>query len=210
MLAEMPTQNAEGRASRKWTDLEPASQLLVEEESRELGGAGAFEELDENLSERALHLVGGGLELGVTHEVGLVVVRLELLQQRVELCLVELLVDLGVEEPLHLVEVRGVEPRREQRLLDLRLAPLLGARRLGRRGRGRRGGGGHAEADHGAAGQRGEPRGRLGGEATVVANCGGVEEGELHGGGGHWLAGRRRAVAWRAGAELRWGARSIC
>jgi hypothetical protein len=174
------------RRSRKCTkkgagrNLEPAAELLVEEEAGELGGAGALEELDEDLAERALHPVGGGLELGVAHEVGLVVVRLELLQQRVELRLVELLVDLGVEEALHLVEVRGVEPGREQRLLDLRLAPLLGARGLGRRGG--RGGGGHAEADHGA------PREGQAGEAAAVAvRRGGVEERELHG-GGHWLA----------------------
>lgn len=160
-------------------NLEPAAELLVEEEPGELGGAGALEELDEDLAERALHLVGGLLELGVADEVGLVVVRLELLQQRVELVLVELLVNLGVEELLHLVEVSGVEARREQRLVDLRLAPLLGRAGLrGGRGR-RRGGGPHAE--RGPA--RGDNRvvgGRLGRDAVVV-HCG-VEEGELHGG----------------------------
>lgn len=180
VLVEMPPKNAEPiakqRKARNGTDLEPAAELLVEEEARELGGAGALEELDEDLAERSLHLVCGGLELGVAHEVGLVVVRLELLQQRVELRLVELLVDLGVEELLHLVEVGGVEPRGEQRLLDLRLAPRL----LGRRGgcgRRRPGGGGHAEPDHGAAAGEGQKaRGGLRGHPAVVVHRGGVEE----------------------------------
>jgi hypothetical protein len=195
VLAETPTP---GCRSKEATDLEPAPELLVEEEPGELRGAGALEELDEYLAERSVHLVRGGLELRVAHEVGLVVVRLELLQQRVELRLVELLVDLGVEEAFHLVEVGGVEPRREQRLLDLRLAPLLGARGLGRRGG--RGGGRHAEADHGATGQ-GQAGGGPGG---AVVHCSGVEEGELHGGGGHWLAatGRWLGERLRSGSEL--------
>lgn len=71
---------------------------------------------------------------------GLVVVRLELVEQRLELRLVQLLVDLRVEQPLHLVEVRRVEPRRQQRLLYRRLPRLL--RLLGGHSSG---GGGNAE-----------------------------------------------------------------
>lgn len=115
--------------------LEAAAELLVEEEAGELGGAGALEELDEDLAEGALQLVGGLLEGRVADEVGLVVVRLELLEQRLELLLVQVLVHLRVEQRLHLVEVRRVEPRRQQRLLYLRrLGGLLRPhRRRGRR-----------------------------------------------------------------------------
>jgi hypothetical protein len=129
--------------------------------------------------------------------VGLVVVRLELLQQRVELRLVELLVDLGVEEALHLVEVGGVEAGSEQRLLDLRLAPLVGARGLGRRG-----GRGHAEAYHGAPGE-----GQADEAASVAVRRGGVDERELHGGGGHWW---RLATSWAVVTGEDWAAGASC
>jgi hypothetical protein len=90
----------------------------VQKQRSERSSAGALEELDEDLAEWSLHLVGGLLELGVAHEVGL--------QQRVELRLVKLPVDLAVEEEIHLVEVGCVEPRCEWHLLDLRIAALLG------------------------------------------------------------------------------------
>lgn len=98
--------------------LEPSAELLVKKETRELGGAGPLQEFDEYLPEWALKLVGGFLEGLVPDEMGLVVVGLELLEECHELFLVEVLVDFGVEESLHLIEVSGVESRGEQSLID--------------------------------------------------------------------------------------------
>ena len=89
--------------------LQAAAELLVEEETGELGGAGALEELDEDAALLTGDAVGGLLEGVVADEVLLVEVLLELAEDRDELRLVEVGVDLLVEELLHLVEVGGVE-----------------------------------------------------------------------------------------------------
>lgn len=126
--------------------LEPPTELFVEKEAGELSSARPLQELDKDLAERTLNLVGSFLELLVPHEVGLVVVRLELLKQGLELGIVEVLVDLRVEQPLHLVEVRRVEPGCQQGLLDPLLVALL--RRLAAGGRRLRGGGArHSHAE---------------------------------------------------------------
>ena len=97
--------------------LEPAAELLVEEETGELRGAGALEELDEDAAGFAGDAVGGGLERIVPDEVLLVEVLPELLEDGHELSLVEVGVDLGAEELLHLVEVGGVEAGGEKVLV---------------------------------------------------------------------------------------------
>lgn len=71
---------------------------------------------------------------------GLVVVGLELLKQSLKLGLVQIVVDFGVEKGLHLVKVGGVEPWRQQRLLDGFLRSALALF----------GGGGRRHSDHGA------------------------------------------------------------
>ena len=171
--------------------LEPAAELLVEEEAGELSGAGALEELDEDAAGITSDAVGGSLEGIVPHEVLLVEVLPELLEDGHELILVEVGVDLLAEELLHLVEVGGVEAGGEEVLggslldavaseLDAGLLIDLGGganldgralRRLARSGGG--------EAGGGFAGAHGELRGDPG----------------RHGGGGHsgghgdWLEG---------------------
>lgn len=137
------------RAKPKY--LEPPSQLLVEKEPRELSSAGPLQELHEDLPERALHLIRGLLELLVPHEVGLVVISLELLKQSLEFILVQVLVDLGIEQLLHLVEIGGVEPRGQEGLLDGLLVGLLG----GLLGGGRLSSDRHS--DGGEPGARGRP-----------------------------------------------------
>lgn len=94
--------------------LEPAAELLVEEEAGELSGAGALEELDEDAAGITSDAVGGSLEGIVPHEVLLVEVLPELLEDGHELILVEVGVDLLAEELLHLVEVSGVEAGGEE------------------------------------------------------------------------------------------------
>ena len=161
--------------------LQAAAELLVEEETGELGGAGALEELDEDAALLTGDAVGGLLEGVVADEVLLVEVILELAEDRDELRLVEVGVDLLAEELLHLVEVGGVEAGGEEVLggslldavaseLDAGLRVDLGGganldgralRRLARSGGG--------EAGGGFAGAHGELRGDAG----------------RHGGGGH-------------------------
>ncbi len=62
---------------------ETSSQLLVEKESRELGSARAFQELNEDLTVRALDFISSGLEGVVTDEMLLVVITAELVEHRV-------------------------------------------------------------------------------------------------------------------------------
>mmetsp|Transcript_8975 Transcript_8975/g.14259 ORF Transcript_8975/g.14259 Transcript_8975/m.14259 type:complete len:428 (-) Transcript_8975:77-1360(-) len=108
--------------------LETAAKFLVQQKAGELGGARALKELDEDAARLTRDAVSSSLERVVAHEVLLVEVLTELLQDRHQLRLVEVGVDLGGEELLHLVEVGGVEARGEQvlvrRLLDS-LAHLL-------------------------------------------------------------------------------------
>lgn len=106
--------------------LEPSSKLFVKKEARELSSARPLQELHKNLSEGALELISSLLELLVPHKVGLVVVSLELLKQSLKLSLVEVLVDLSVEEGLHLIKVSGVEPWCQKGLLDGFLWGLFG------------------------------------------------------------------------------------
>ena len=65
--------------------LQAAAKLLVQQEPRELGRAGALQKLDKDLPHGALDLLGSVLERLVTDEVLLVVVLLELREHRVQL-----------------------------------------------------------------------------------------------------------------------------
>lgn len=113
------------------SDLEPPPKLLVEQKTRELSSAGPLQKLHEDLSEGTLELISCFLELFVPDEMGLVVIRLKLLQQSFKLRLVQILVDFGVKELLHFIEVSGVESGREEGLLYDRLCGLLWLSRLG-------------------------------------------------------------------------------
>lgn len=106
---------------RKGPYLEPPSKLFVEKEAREFSSAGPLKELHKDLPEWPLKFVSSFLELLVPHKVCLVVVSLELLEQCLKLILVEVLVDLSVEEGLHLIKVSGVEPWSQEGLLDVAL-----------------------------------------------------------------------------------------
>lgn len=101
--------------------LQPAAQLLVEQEAGELGGAGALQELDENLARRPADAVRSLAERVVAHKVLLVVVPAELGQHGVHLLLVQRAAPLATEELLHLLKVRRVEPRRQRVLLGSHL-----------------------------------------------------------------------------------------
>lgn len=99
--------------------LEPPSKFFVKKKARELSSARPLQELNEDLPQRTLHFVSSLLELLVSDEMGLVVVSLELLQQRLEFGLVEVLVNLGVEKGLHLIKISGVKPWGQKGFFDV-------------------------------------------------------------------------------------------
>lgn len=105
--------------------LQPPSELLVQQETRELRGAGALQKLHKDLPQRPLELISRSLELRVPHKVRLVVICLELRGQRLEFRLVQVLVDLHIEQLLHLIEISSVEPGSKERLIDLLHTTLL-------------------------------------------------------------------------------------
>ncbi len=88
------------------------AQLLIEEESRKLRGAGLLQELDEDLAGLWIEVVGGPVKLGGAHEVVAVVVGLKFLDDRPKLIFVGRQVHLR-----HRVEVGGVEARRQDCVL---------------------------------------------------------------------------------------------
>lgn len=106
-----------GNERNRGAYLEPPSKFLVEKEARELSSARPLQELNKDLPKWALHLIRSLLKLLIPHEMGLIVISLELLQQSLKLPLLQILVNLPVEQPLHLIEIRRVKPRRQQRLL---------------------------------------------------------------------------------------------
>ena len=96
--------------SHNWVAiLETASQLFVQQESRELGSAGSLQEFDENLSGRSSNLIGGGLEGVIADEMGLVVVSSELVQHSLQLIHSQVWILVQIEQISHLIEIGGVE-----------------------------------------------------------------------------------------------------
>ena len=135
--------------------LQSAAEFLVQQKPAKLRRARALQKLDENSARLTLDLIRRRLELIVAHEVLLVEILAELVQDGVNLRLVQVRVDLRAEQALHLVEIRRVKSRRQQvfvrRLLDT-LAHLLDpSLRVRRRGR---------ADDHGALASRRRTRSR--------------------------------------------------
>ena len=172
--------------------LEAAAELLVQQEAGELRGAGALEELDEDAAGLAGDAVRGGLERVVAHEVLLVEILLELLEDRHELGFVEVGVDLLAEELLHLVEVGGVEAGRQEvlvrSLLDAVARHLQAGLVVHRRARD----GGRARRARDADGRRLQGGG-LARARAELGDAGSHEGGGHDGGHGCWEL-RRRTV----------------